>query len=152
MAFSGGVDSTLLLRVACDTLGPENVWALHAVSCVIPEQDQIKTAKLVTAVNGIRCPYLAVKVYPLRWREFVANSEQRCYFCKKRTYGALQTAMRQDGTPSILLDGTNTDDLLEYRPGLRAVQELSVGTPLAQARFNKRIFAHCPGSLGLAQL
>lgn len=150
VAFSGGVDSTLLLRVACDTLGPENVTALHAVSCVIPEQDQIKTAKLATAANGIRCPYLAVKVYPLRWREFVANPEQRCYFCKKRTYGALQTAMRQEGTPpSILLDGTNSDDLLEYRPGLRAVKELSVGTPLAQARFNKKDIRSLSRKLGL---
>ncbi|MBW6521539.1 MAG: ATP-dependent sacrificial sulfur transferase LarE [Desulfoarculaceae bacterium] len=149
VAFSGGVDSTLLLRVACDTLGPEKVTALHAVSCVIPEQDQIKTAKLATAVNGIPCPYLAVKVYPLRCRDFVANSEQRCYFCKKRTYGALQTAMSQDGTPSILLDGTNTDDLLEYRPGLRAVQELSVGTPLAQARFNKKDIRALSRKLGL---
>lgn len=149
VAFSGGVDSTLLLRVACDTLGPENVTALHAVSCLIAKQDQIKAEKLVTAMNGIRCPYLAVKVYPLRWQDFVANSQQRCYFCKKRIYSALQTEMRQGGYSSILLDGTNTDDLLEHRPGLLAIQELSVGTPLAQARFNKKDIRSLARELGL---
>ena len=83
VAFSGGVDSSLLLRVACDTLGQENVTALHAVSCLIPIVDQIKARALVTGSDGIHCSYLAVKIYPLRWREFVANSEERCYFCKK---------------------------------------------------------------------
>jgi uncharacterized protein len=149
VAFSGGVDSTLLLRVACDTLGFENVRALHAVSCLIPEQDQIKAAKQVTSVNGIHCPYRAVKVSPLRWQEFTANSEQRCYFCKKKIYGALQTEMRQQGSLSVLLDGTNADDLLEHRPGLQAIQELSVGTPLAQTRFNKQDIRSLARTLGL---
>lgn len=149
VAFSGGVDSTLLLRVACDTLGPENVTALHAVSCLIAKQDQIKAEKLVTEMNGIRCSYLAVKVYPLRWQEFVANSEQRCYFCKKRIYSVLQAELRQGAYPFVLLDGTNTDDLLEHRPGLLAIQELSVGTPLAQARFNKKDIRSLARELGL---
>lgn len=173
VAFSGGVDSTLLLRVACDTLGPENVMALHAVSCLIPVVDQIKAEALVTSSNSIRCSYLAVKVYPLRWREFVANSEQRCYFCKKRIYGAFQKELRQmshfgcssysmgapfgvttsggnvssihrvrDTEPSfsraLLLDGTNSDDMREHRPGLQAIRELFVKTPLAEAQLNKK--------------
>ena len=131
IAFSGGVDSTLLLRVACDTLGPENVTALQAVSCLIPEQDQLKTRKLVAAPeNGIRCSYQIVPVQPLLWPEFVVNSERRCYFCKKRIYGALHAAMTQGDDPSsaksssrfvYLLDGTNIDDLQEHRPGLQAV-------------------------------
>lgn len=149
VACSGGVDSTLLLRLACDTLGFENVRALHAVSCLIPEHDQIKAAKLLTAVNGIHCPYQAVKVYPLHWQEFTANSEQRCYFCKKKIYGALQAEMRQQNSFSVLLDGTNADDLLEHRPGLLAVQELSVGTPLAQARFTKQDVRSLARKLGL---
>ena len=149
IAFSGGVDSTLLLRVACDTLGPENVMALHAVSCLIPEHDLNKAERLVSGPDGIGCSYRAVKVQPLRWREFVANTEQRCYFCKKRIYSALQTEMRQGGHPAPLLDGTNTDDLLEHRPGLLAIQELSVRTPLAQARFNKKDIRSLARELGL---
>jgi uncharacterized protein len=159
VAFSGGVDSTLLLRVACDTLGPENVKALHAVSGLIPEQDQIKTKRLVTAPeNGINCSYRIVPVQPLHWPEFVVNSEQRCYFCKKRIYGTLLAAIRQgDHSPApypsprfaCLLDGTNTDDLQEHRPGLQAIQELSVGTPLAQAGLNKKDIRSLARKLGL---
>ena len=161
IAFSGGVDSTLLLRVACDTLGPENVTALQAVSCLIPEQDQLKTRKLVAAPeNGIRCSYQIVPVQPLLWPEFVVNSERRCYFCKKRIYGALYVAMRQGDHPSsttesssrfvYLLDGTNTDDLQEHRPGLQAIQELSVGTPLALAGLDKKDIRSLAKQLGLA--
>lgn len=137
VAFSGGVDSSLLLRVACDTLGPEKVTALHAVSCLIPELDQIKAARLVNGRDGIGCLYQAVKIYPLRWRDFVANSEQRCYFCKKRLYRALQSELKHDDVPPPLLDGTNSDDLQKHRPGLLAIHELSVGTPLAQAQLCK---------------
>jgi uncharacterized protein len=159
VAFSGGVDSTLLLRVACDSLGPEMVTALQAVSCLIPEQDQIKTKELVTAPeNGIHCSYNIVPVQPLHWPEFVVNSEQRCYFCKKRIYGALHAAMSLGGhspTPdpsprfTCLLDGTNTDDLQEHRPGLQAIQELSVGTPLAQAGLNKKDIRSLARKMGL---
>ena len=160
IAFSGGVDSTLLLRVACDTLGPEKVTALQAVSCLIPEQDLLKTKELVTAPgNGLRCSYQLVPVQPLHWPEFVVNSEQRCYYCKKRIYSALYAAMKQGGHSSAalkssrftcLLDGTNTDDLQEHRPGLQAIQELSVGTPLAQAGFDKKDIRSLARNLGLA--
>ena len=149
IAFSGGVDSTLLLRVACDTLGSENVVALHAVSCLIPEHDLNKAERLVTGPDGIGCSYRAMRMHPLRWPEFVANTEQRCYFCKKRIYSALQTEMRQGCYPATLLDGTNTDDLQEHRPGLLAIQELSVETPLAQARFNKKDIRSLARTLGL---
>jgi uncharacterized protein len=160
IAFSGGVDSTLLVRVCCDSLGPENVTALQAVSCLIPEQVQLKTKELVAAPeNGIRCSYQTVPVQPLLWPEFVVNSERRCYFCKKRIYGALYATMTQGDhlsstteSPSrfvCLLDGTNTDDLLEHRPGLQAIQELSVRTPLARAGLNKKDIRSLAKKLGL---
>ncbi|HCB30928.1 MAG TPA: ATP-dependent sacrificial sulfur transferase LarE [Acinetobacter lwoffii] len=149
LAFSGGVDSTLLLRVACDTIGAENVTALHAVSCLIPEQDQIKAKKTVSALNGLNCSYQTVQVEPLDWPEFIVNSEQRCYFCKKRIYGAIQQVMSQNPSPFSLMDGTNTDDLLEHRPGLVAIQELCVLTPLAEAKFNKQDIRTLAEKLGL---
>jgi len=150
VAFSGGVDSTLLLRMACATLGPEKVTALHAVSCLISEQDQINAERLVTAPeNGIGCQYKIVQIDPLQWPEFVANSTQRCYFCKKRMYSTLQTTIRHGGYPPILLDGTNTDDLLAHRPGLQAIEELSVKTPLAQAGFSKQDVRSLARKLGL---
>jgi len=167
VAFSGGVDSTLLLRVACDTLGPENVIALHAASCLIPDSDRLKAELLVTGPpsmdapvslaswtdkerpDGIGCPYRAVQVHPLHWPEFVANSEQRCYFCKKNIYNALQAEIRQEGHPAVLLDGTNNDDLQEHRPGLQAIRELGVETPLAEAGLNKKDIRSLARELGL---
>ena len=167
VAFSGGVDSTLLLRVAYDILGPENVTALHAASCLIPDSDRLKAEALVTGPQGrdvpvswvpgmaqerpqgIGCPYRAVQVDPLLWPEFVANSEQRCYFCKKNIYNALQTEIRQEDHPAVLLDGTNSDDLQEHRPGLQAIRELSVGTPLAVAGLNKQDIRSLARKLGL---
>lgn len=178
VAFSGGVDSTLLLRVACDTLGRENVTALHAVSCLIPVPDRIKAENLVSGPNGIHCLYRAIAMDPLSWQEFVVNSEQRCYLCKKRMYGILQTMVRQDvhngcssqpqntsmpiddsGTGrqmgarvisgAFLVDGTNTDDLQEHRPGLVAIRELAVGTPLAQVRLDKKDVRSLARQMGL---
>lgn len=150
IAFSGGVDSTFLLRVACDTLGPTKVTALHAVSCLVPELDTIKAERLVNGQGGIGCLYRAVKVYPLRWRDFVANSEQRCYFCKKRLYRILQNELQQHENPHPLLDGTNSNDLLAHRPGLSAIRELSVATPLAQAQLGKDDIRSLARQMGLS--
>ncbi|MFH2123768.1 MAG: ATP-dependent sacrificial sulfur transferase LarE [Pseudomonadota bacterium] len=141
VAFSGGVDSTLLLRVACDTLGPENVTALHGLSCLTPVADQIRSKALVTGPKGIHCSYLPVKIYPLSWYEFAGNSEQRCYFCKKRMYGVFQSELKNSScrfADAVLLDGTHNDDLQKHRPGLQAVQELLVKTPLAEAQLCKK--------------
>jgi len=148
VAYSGGVDSSLLLRVACDTLGPDKVTALHAVSCLVPARDQKKAEKGAVLQTGFGCAYRAIKLSPLHWPEFVANTEQRCYFCKKRMYGILQTELPQNG--SILIDGTNSDDLRADRPGLAAIVELSVRTPLALAGLNKHGVRSLAEHMGLA--
>ncbi len=138
VAFSDGVDSTLLLWAACDSVGPENVTALHAVSCLIADHDQTKAAHLVLGPNGIGCSYRAVSLEPLHWPEFVKNSEQRCYVCKRRMYQSFCTEIRMDGRPFILVDGTNSDDLQAHRPGLQAIHELSIPIPLAEAELQKK--------------
>jgi uncharacterized protein len=135
VAYSGGVDSSLLLRVACVTLGPNRVTALHAISCLTPAPDQKKAEKRVVSQSGFGCAYRAVKLSPLRWPEFVANTEQRCYFCKKRMYGILQSELQDN---EILLDGTNSDDLHADRPGLAAIREIFIQTPLAVAGLSKK--------------
>lgn len=146
VAYSGGVDSSLLLRVACDSLGPDRVTALHAVSCLIPAQEQKKAETRIRSGKGFGCSYQALRLYPFRWPEFIANTHQRCYFCKKRMYGILQSELREN---EILLDGTNTDDLRADRPGLTAIREASIQTPLAASGFNKKDVRALAKELGL---
>jgi len=148
VAYSGGVDSSLLLRMACDSLGPEQVMALHAVSCLTPAVDQKKAAEAVSGPNGIGCAYRAIKLTPLEWPEFVTNTEQRCYFCKKRIYGALLGELTD--TNHVLLDGTNSDDLQTDRPGLAAIREFSIQTPLALAGLTKQDIRTLARHKGLA--
>jgi len=146
VAYSGGVDSSLLLRVACDTLGPDRVTALHAVSCLVPALDRKKAENRIVTEKGFGCSYRAFKLYPFRWPEFIANTHQRCYFCKKRMYGILQSELQDN---EILLDGTNHDDLHTHRPGLAAIQELSIQTPLAAAGLSKKEVRTLAKELGL---
>jgi len=148
VAYSGGVDSSLLLRMACDNLGTEQVIALHGVSCLTPGADQKKAAKAVSGSNGMGCVYRAIKLTPLGWPEFVTNTEQRCYFCKKRIYGALLDELTN--TNHVLLDGTNSDDLQADRPGLAAIYEFSIQTPLALAGHTKQDIRTLARHKGLA--
>ncbi len=136
IAFSGGVDSSLLLKSAIDTLGPDNVLALSARTCLVrPEEQQAAEGWLGRhGLTGV--DFKAVDLYPLSWKEFVGNSEERCYHCKLRIYKEFFEIMHGRDI-QILLDGTNTDDLKNRRPGLRAIHELGVKTPLVEAGFDK---------------
>lgn len=136
VAFSGGVDSTVLLDNCCRVFRPEQIVALHARSC-------LQSARTVRSVNGIKtehftglCSHLTLDCDPLQWPEFVSNTAERCYYCKKRTYGLFRTTASQRGC-EVLLDGTNADDLTTYRPGLRVLREYGVVAPLAEAAMSK---------------
>ena len=136
VAFSGGIDSTFLLHAACDALGNGRVTALQGISCLLPTGTS-QAASLMFERNFSKTAILRqVELHPLLWNEFVANDGERCYFCKKRTYSIFKRAMVQEGR-HFLLDGTNADDLQARRPGLRAVSELGVQTPLLNAGLNK---------------
>lgn len=133
IAFSGGVDSSLLLHVACATLGPSVVHAYHAQSELLPP---LEAAGVTRAVQQYDCVFQPVAIKPLTWPEFVANGPDRCYHCKKRIY---QTFLADPSFPldGVLFDGTNHDDLGQDRPGLKAVVALNVQTPLADLGFTK---------------
>lgn len=137
IAFSGGVDSALVLKCALDTLGSGNVLALFAQS-ELQTSDEIEQAVQWPANNGYARDVLLdiVQIQPLTWPEFVCNPEDRCYHCKRRLYQLFCERMDQRGY-SFLLDGTNCDDLNSHRPGLRAIQQLEVRTPLVEASFDK---------------
>ncbi len=136
MAFSGGVDSTLLYHAAREALGKERVYLFHAHTELVSSSESEVVAQLVAEWTLPREHYLRMVLHPLIWPEFVKNSAERCYFCKKRMYGAfLVEADKREC--EALLDGSNVDDLKSNRPGFRAIHELGVKSPLLENRLNK---------------
>lgn len=133
VACSGGVDSTLLLNVTHRVLGPENSIAVFAETPLLPP-GEADAAKEVIGLIGSRL--LTVNLNPLVWPEFTDNPLERCYLCKKKIYQTFQEKL----VPlhfDTLMDGTNLDDLSDFRPGLKVLQELKVRTPLADAELTK---------------
>jgi len=132
IAFSGGVDSTLLLAAASYA----NLTNIHAITCSTPlhsKEESIGTARLAKSL-GI--PHTILECDPLTEPLIVANPPDRCYHCKKFLYTKMKSFAAEKGYP-ILLDGSNADDLLAYRPGLRALKELGILSPLAEADLKK---------------
>lgn len=131
VAYSGGTDSTLLLYAAKEALGAVNVTALTLVSPVIPANvvSNCRAVLNTPLLSGI--VHKEIPADPLQWDDFVKNSKQRCYLCKKKMYSLLIEAIKDEpGLPYILMDGTNLDDTEEDRPGLKALQELNIVKPL----------------------
>lgn len=137
IAFSGGIDSTLLLHAAQSAIGVKNVIALYAVSSLNSEVTIQATRQTFKKNFPLDSKMREVHLFPLTWKEVVANTSERCYFCKKRMYTALKSTMSADNCYN-LADGTNVDDLKEHRPGLRAIRELSVITPFVKAGLTKK--------------
>ena len=133
IAFSGGVDSTLLLKVARDTLG-EQVLAVTAVSETTPRHEQMDAQRLA---RELKAAHLMVDTHEMQIPEFVRNPENKCYTCKKYRFGKLiDLAEKQDYR--FVLDGGNLDDHSDYRPGIKATRELGVLSPLAVVGFSKQ--------------
>ena len=132
VAFSSGVDSTFLLKVAHDVLG-DNAVAVTARSCSFPERE-LKEAEAFTAANGIR--HLVVDSEELDIDGFSQNPVNRCYLCKHELFSKMKGIAEENGIKEVV-EGSNTDDMGDYRPGLTAVQELGVKSPLRYAELSK---------------
>ncbi len=144
VAFSGGVDSTLLLAIAGRVLG-EGAVGVTAVSPVLPARELARAEALAGA---LRVEHLLVETAELESEDFASNPPDRCYHCKKTKFGALAELARERG--ASVVDGTNRDDLGgAYRPGLRALGELSVVSPLAEAGLDKAAVRRLTRALGL---
>ena len=137
VAFSGGVDSTLLYYAARDALGKENVFVLRGISALVSLREQEYAAALLNELGTATENIVEVSLHPLIWPEFVVNTEERCYFCKKRIYQAFLQELEQKNC-TLLLDGSNVDDLKSHRPGFRAIHELGVQTPLLDVGLSKK--------------
>ncbi len=144
IAYSGGVDSTLLLKAAFDCLG-ENAIGLIAVSPSLPPYE-LEEAEGIARHIGVR-----VERVPTREAEdprYLANSARRCYFCKTHVYRELLEYARTQGY-AVLLDGTNADDDGDYRPGRQAAREQKVRSPLQELGFHKAEVRRLAKELGL---
>ncbi len=128
VAYSGGVDSAFLAFIVNRELGQENAPALIADTSLVP-QFEIDIAIKTAETMGLN--FKAVTVNPFS-KEFVENPPDRCYHCKKIIFTELIDAASQMGF-DILVDGSNADDTNDYRPGLKALAELGVSSPLMEA-------------------
>jgi len=129
VAFSGGVDSTFLLKVAKDTLGERNVLAVTALSSLYPDRE-LTGAKKVAQEMGVR--HLLIESNELKIEGFSKNPPNRCYFCKKELFGEMGDLAQQEGIPFIV-EGSILDDDKDHRPGRKAIQELGIRSPLKES-------------------
>jgi len=144
VAFSGGVDSSLLLAVAVRVLG-ERVLAVTATSETYPERELIEARSLAGQL-GAR--HREVVSEELDIPEFKHNPRNRCYYCKKELFAKLREIADQEGLAHVL-DGTNLDDRSDHRPGRQAAEELDVRSPLEAAGFTKADIRALSRHLGL---
>jgi pyridinium-3,5-biscarboxylic acid mononucleotide sulfurtransferase len=132
VAFSGGVDSTLLLKVAREVLG-EKVLAVTAVSQLTSRQEREDATEMAGLIGAA---HLVVESDDLADPVFTANPGDKCYHCKKRRFGLLKQLAREKGY-RVVVDGTNRDDFSDYRPGMKAIGELDIRSPLSEAGLHK---------------
>lgn len=132
VSFSGGVDSTFLLKVAADVLG-DKVIAVTARSSTYPEREY-KEAERFAKDLGIR--HIVIISEELEIEGFSENPVNRCYFCKHELFEKVKEVAKQNGIKYVA-DGSNIDDLGDYRPGMQAVKELEVVSPLKAVGMTK---------------
>ena len=144
VAFSGGVDSTFLLKVAYMVLG-ERVMALTTSSSTAPPGELEAAADLARTIG---CAHRTVASHELDNPLFSGNPVNRCYFCKDELYRICRLEADRLGLATVV-DGTNLDDLKDHRPGLKAAKEWRVRHPLVEALFTKDEIRHYSRELGL---
>jgi uncharacterized protein len=144
VAFSGGVDSTFLLKVAYDALG-DRVIAVTARSCSFPERE-LREAADYCAKNGIR--HFITDSEELDIDGFAQNPPNRCYLCKTELFTKIGEIAKAEGL-AYIAEGSNLDDEGDYRPGLMAVHELGIKSPLREAELSKNDIREISKSLGL---
>ncbi|MBQ9611809.1 MAG: ATP-dependent sacrificial sulfur transferase LarE [Lachnospiraceae bacterium] len=144
IGFSGGVDSSFLLAVAHEVLG-DNVIAVTGADASVPERE-VNEAIAFCKERGIR--HIICKVDPLQEEGYRNNSPDRCYFCKHGIFTEVKRIADEYGI-KYMAEGSNMDDIGDYRPGLRAAAELSVKSPLREARLNKSEIRIISRAMGL---
>jgi uncharacterized protein len=144
IAYSGGVDSTLVAKIAYDVLG-SNALAVTAMSPSLL-LEELEDAKIQAATIGIR--HKIVETHEMENPNYTANPVNRCYFCKSELHDTLKPLAVQLGYPYVV-DGVNADDLHDYRPGIQAAKERGAMSPLAEVGVSKLEVRQLSQQLGL---
>ena len=144
VGFSGGVDSSFLIAVAHEVLG-DRLIAVTGVDASIPERE-VKEAKAFCEERGIR--QITCTVDPFKDESFRNNAPDRCYFCKHGIFSEIKRIAGENGIEYVA-EGSNMDDLGDYRPGLKAVEELGVKSPLREAGMYKADIRRISNAMGL---
>lgn len=147
IAFSGGVDSSFLLKAAFDTLAPMGgrVLAVTATSSTYPVRE-LEEARSIARLTGAE--HRVIESEELDIAGFADNPPNRCYYCKGELFGKLAAIARHEGIAAVL-DGANADDALDYRPGAQAAREAGVVSPLKEAGLTKAEIRELSKEMGL---
>lgn len=150
IAFSGGVDSAFLLKAACDALqgkeSPESkVLAITADSRVFPSRERTEAEELCQSFG---CRQIIFRFEEMGVPGFADNPPDRCYICKTALFTHMKDIAAENGM-DVLAEGSNMDDLGDYRPGLRAIAELHIASPLREAGLTKAEIRFLSKELGL---
>ncbi|MEI2581505.1 ATP-dependent sacrificial sulfur transferase LarE [Scytonema sp. PRP1] len=144
IAYSGGVDSTLVAKIAYDILG-DRALAVTAVSpSLLPEE--LEDASIQAATIGI--PHQIIQTHEMENPNYTSNPVNRCYFCKSELHDTLKPLAIKLGYPYVV-DGVNADDLHDYRPGIQAAKERGARSPLAEVGITKAEVRQISKELGL---
>lgn len=144
VAFSGGVDSTFLLKVAADTLG-DRAMAVTVKSSFFPEREFNEANQYI---KGLDVRHVIINIDELEIEGFSQNPVNRCYYCKKELFLKIKDIARRYGMKAVV-DGSNIDDLGDYRPGLQALRELGIMSPLRDAGLTKTEIRRLSRDMGL---
>ena len=144
IAFSGGVDSTFLVKVAHEVLGDKMI-AVTATSSTYPERE-LKEAIKYAKDMGVK--HLIISSEELDIEGFASNPTNRCYYCKKELFTKINAIAKENGVEYVF-DGSNIDDDGDYRPGMQAARELEVISPLKEAKLTKDDIRELSKDLGL---
>ena len=145
IAFSGGVDSTLVLALAHEVLGGKAL-GVTAQSASVPDREMQASRQLAKEI-GAR--HLVIRTDEMSNPDYQANPANRCYHCKTELYSSLKRVAEQNSI-STILNGSNTDDLGDYRPGIDSAREQGVRSPLVEAGFNKQDVRDLSRAMGLS--
>lgn len=146
IAFSGGVDSTFLLKIASTIMPRERLLAVTAVSDTYPQEELLFSRRIA---RTLKVRHKILKTSELQDKRFVANPPERCYFCKRELFSKLKKIALKEHL-RFVADASNVSDKKDIRPGERAKKELRIRSPLVEAGFTKEEIRKASRALGLS--